>query len=125
MTSGGNEKVKKQINQLRNKINEHNYHYYILDNPVISDAEYDGFFLTLKALEEKYPEFITPDSPTQRVGAKPLKSFAEVKHEVLMLSLDNAFSEQDIFDFDQRIHERLHVSHEIEYCCEPKLDGLA
>lgn len=119
------ENAKNEIARLRKEINEHNYQYYVLDNPIISDAEYDRLFQTLKALEKQFPQLITSDSPTQRVGDVPLKEFAEVKHAVPMLSLDNAFDEQDIFDFDKRIHDRLHSDNAIEYCCEPKLDGLA
>jgi DNA ligase (NAD+) len=117
--------AKKEIDHLHQEINEHNYCYYVLDAPRISDAEYDQLFLKLKTLEEEFPELITPDSPTQRVGAAPLKEFAQVKHNVPMLSLENAFGDQDILDFDKRIQDRLKISHSIEYCCEPKLDGLA
>lgn len=114
-----------QVENLRNEIDEHNYRYYVLDNPSISDAEYDELFKKLKHLEEKYPELITLDSPTQRVGAKPLKAFSEVQHEIPMLSLENAFSDEDVHAFNQRVRERLKTSHIIEYTCEPKLDGLA
>ncbi|SRR5579883_135142 len=114
-----------QAEKLRDEINEHNYRYYILDDPRISDAEYDQLFQKLKKLEEEYPTLITPDSPTQRVGAKPLKEFAEVTHDVPMLSLENAFSVEDVEAFDQRIHDRLKTDATIEYVCEPKLDGLA
>ena len=107
------------------EINEHNYRYYVLDDPYISDAEYDRLFEELKKLEKEHPELITPDSPTQRVGGAPLKEFKEVQHQVPMLSLDNAFTEEDIIDFDKRVRDRLGVSKPIEYCCEPKLDGLA
>lgn len=117
--------VKKKILQLRNDINEHNYQYHVLDEPIISDAQYDKMFQELKALETAHPELITPDSPTHRVGAAPLKAFSEVKHDVPMLSLENAFSNEDIEAFDQRIHDRLKHLQDIEYCCEPKLDGLA
>ena len=119
------DKIKKEIDKLREQLNEHNYRYYVLDNPVISDAEYDELFEKLKKLEVKHPELITPDSPTQRVGAAPLKAFAEVHHNILMLSLENAFNDDDITAFDKRVRERLGVHSEIKYCCEPKLDGLA
>ena len=119
------DKIKKNIEQLREQLNEHNYLYYVMDSPTISDAEYDALFDKLKKLEAQHPALVTPDSPTQRVGAKPLKSFAEVKHRVPMLSLENAFDDEDILAFDQRIHERLHTEKAIEYCCEPKMDGLA
>jgi len=118
-------KVKKEIEKLREQLNEHIYRYHVLDDPVISDAEYDRMFLRLKAFETDHPDSVTPDSPTQRVGAAPLKEFAEVKHDVPMLSLDNAFEDADITTFDQRIHDRLGTHDAIEYCCEPKLDGLA
>lgn len=115
----------KEIEKLRQKINDHNYQYYVLDDPSITDAEYDALYKKLKEIETAHPELITVDSPTQRVGAKPLKAFAEVKHIVPMLSLDNAFSDEDVEAFDQRIKDRLKTYHEIEYACEPKLDGLA
>lgn len=117
--------IKKELEQLRKQINEHNYHYYIEDNPIISDAEFDDLFKRLQTIEKQYPALITLDSPTQRVGAKPLKEFAEVRHQVPMLSLENAFTDEDAEAFDQRIHDRLNVQHSIEYVCEPKLDGLA
>jgi DNA ligase (NAD+) len=115
---------KKEIAALRAKINEHNYQYYVLDSPLISDAEYDQLFQRLRALEAASPHLITPDSPTQRVGAAPLREFAAVQHQLPMLSLENAFSEQDIIDFDQRIRDKLITQH-IQYCCEPKYDGVA
>lgn len=114
-----------QVEKLRQQINEHNYRYYILDHPSISDTEYDELFEKLKQLEKQYPELITADSPTQRVGAKPLKEFAEVHHVIPMLSLENAFTKEDVIAFNQRIRDRLNITHEIEYACEPKLDGLA
>lgn len=114
-----------EIEKLRGLIEEHNYRYYVLDDPSVTDAEYDILFARLKELETLNPEFITAESPTQRVGAAPLKSFNMVKHDVAMLSLENAFTDEDIIDFDQRIRDRLHTSKVIEYCCEPKMDGLA
>lgn len=118
-------KVKTEIKKLREEINEHNYRYHVLDNPIISDAEFDRLFLRLKKLESEHPELITPDSPTQRVGAAPLKEFATITHQIPMLSLENAFNDEDITAFNQRIHDRLKSNHAIEYCCEPKLDGVA
>lgn len=118
-------KMQKEVAELRHKLNEHNYRYYVLDDPLISDAEYDSLFLRLKEIESHHPQLITADSPTQRVGAAPLKAFSHVHHQVPMLSLDNAFSEENIIAFDQRIHERLGIHIDIEYCCEPKLDGVA
>ena len=117
-------KTKQRINSLREEINSHNYSYYVLDNPEIPDSEYDRLLRELGELEKQYPELITADSPTQRVGATPLDSFSEIKHEVPMLSLGNAFSDQDMIDFDRRIREGVD-SENIEYAAEPKLDGLA
>jgi DNA ligase (NAD+) len=117
--------AKKEIIRLRKEINEHNYNYFVLDAPLIADAVYDNLFQTLKLLEKNFPDLVTHDSPTQRVGAPPLKEFAEVKHAIPMLSLDNAFEDQNVMDFDQRVRDRLRVDTNIEYCCEPKLDGLA
>lgn len=119
-------KIKKQIESLREQINYHNYRYYVLDDPEIPDAEYDRLLRELQALEEAHPQLITSDSPTQRVGAEPLKAFGEVRHQVPMLSLANAFSEQEMEDFDRRVRERLENAEAVvEYAAEPKLDGLA
>lgn len=117
--------IKSTIAHLRDQLNEHNYHYHVLDDPIISDAEYDNLFHQLKKLEAEHPELITPDSPTQRIGAAPLKAFAEVKHNVAMLSLDNAFADEDITAFNQRIQDRLKSDATVDYCCEPKMDGVA
>jgi DNA ligase (NAD+) len=114
-----------KVRKLRAEIEFHNARYYQLDAPLISDAEYDRLMAELVAVEREHPELITPDSPTQRVGAPPVKEFAAVWHEVPMLSLENAFSEDDIIAFDRRIHERLQTSAVIDYVAEPKLDGLA
>ena len=116
--------ARQHIEKLRKEINHHNYRYYVLDDPEITDAEFDRLMRELEQLEAKYPELITPDSPTQRVGAEPLKQFAEVRHEIPMLSLANAFSDGEVDDFDRRGRERLDVQ-KLEYCVEPKLDGLA
>lgn len=110
--------------ELREQLDYHNRRYYQLDAPVISDAEYDQLLQELQMLERQYPELITPDSPTRRVGAEPVKAFAEVRHEVPMLSLDNAFADDDVLEFDRRIREKLEQG-DIEYVAEPKLDGLA
>ncbi len=117
--------VKKQIEKLREKLRYHAYQYYVLDDPDIPDAEYDRFYKELLALEEKHPELITTDSPTQRVGATPLTAFDQIQHQMPMLSLDNVFNEEDLMAFNQRIQDRLIISDEIEYTAEPKLDGLA
>ncbi|MBL8514754.1 MAG: NAD-dependent DNA ligase LigA [Betaproteobacteria bacterium] len=114
-----------RIAQLKREIEQHNYNYYVLDQPTIADAEWDKLFHALKALEEAHPELATADSPTQRVGAKPLDEFAEVAHRVPMLSLGNAFTDEDLANFDRRCREGLEVYGEIEYACEPKYDGLA
>ena len=115
----------KRIDKLRKDLNHHNYLYYVLDSPEISDAEYDRMLRELGALEEKFPDLITFDSPTQRVGAHPLEAFREVKHSVPMLSLSNAFSEEEISDFDARVKKILGSDGEPHYMAEPKLDGLA
>jgi DNA ligase (NAD+) len=116
--------VRERADQLREQINYHNYRYYVLDNPEIPDAEYDRLFRELQALEQHHPELITADSPTQRVGAQPAKELGEVKHLAPMLSLSNAFSDEELGDFDRRVRERLGVDH-VTYTAEPKLDGLA
>ena len=116
--------IRQRVEKLRKEINYHNYRYYVLDDPEITDAEFDRLMRELEQLEAKYPELITSDSPTQRVGAQPLKQFAEVRHEIPMLSLANAFSDGEVDDFDRRGRERLGVS-QLEYSVEPKLDGLA
>lgn len=115
----------RDIQKLREQINEHNYRYYVLDDPTISDAQYDSLFRQLQDLEKAHSELITADSPTQRVGATPLKEFAQVQHEIPMLSIENAFDEDEVLAFDRRIHERLGIDTPIHYICEPKLDGLA
>jgi DNA ligase (NAD+) len=117
--------VKKKIQKLRDQINHHNYLYYVLDQPEIPDAEYDRLLRELEALEAEHPELITQDSPTQRVGAEPLKAFGEVRHSIPMLSLGNCFSDEELQAFIKRIHDRLARKKTIEFCAEPKLDGLA
>ena len=113
-----------RINKLRHQIQQHNYYYYVLDAPQISDVEYDKLFRELEQLETENPELITPDSPTQRVGAAPMREFAEVMHTIPMLSLANAFDTHEMEEFDRRIRERLQLDN-IEYIAEPKMDGLA
>jgi len=114
-----------QIKQLRDQLNDWSYRYYVLDDPAVPDAEYDRLFRQLQALEGEHPDLISPDSPTQRVGDVPLEGFNEVRHAVPMLSLGNAFNDEELRDFDQRVRERLDVSGSIDYVAEPKLDGLA
>ncbi len=119
------EQAKERVIQLHAEINQHNHQYYVLDDPLISDAEYDRLLRELQTLEQKFPSLITPDSPSQRVGAKPLESFGEVHHKVVMLSLDNAFSDEEVAGFDRRIRDRLKTDETLTYAAEPKLDGLA
>ncbi len=114
-----------RVAALRAELDTYNYRYYVLDQPTIADAEWDRLFHELLALETEYPELVTPDSPTQRVGSQPLDSFAPVKHRLPMLSLGNAFSDGDIDNFDRRCREGLDLAGDIEYSCEPKFDGLA
>jgi DNA ligase (NAD+) len=118
------ENIRKRASALRVEIEAHNYRYYVLDAPTISDAEFDALFRELQELEARYPELITADSPTQRVGAAPRTDFAAVTHQTPMLSLNNAFAPEDIEAFDRRARETLGVE-TIEYACEPKFDGLA
>ncbi len=119
--------IEARIKELRRLIQVHNYRYYILDDPELSDAAYDHLMRELQLLEAQYPELITENSPTQRVGTAALSAFASVQHEMPMLSLSNAFSEAELQAFDQRLHDRLKLDEasEIEYIAEPKLDGLA
>jgi len=116
---------KQQIEELRSTVNLHNYRYHALDEPTVPDAEYDRLIRQLQVLEAEFPQFITSDSPTQRVGAKPLAGFNQVQHEAPMLSLDNVFNAQELNDFDHRVKERLGKGVKFSYCCEPKLDGAA
>ncbi len=121
------EKIKKEIEELREKIRYHNYRYYVLDSPEISDEEYDALFRRLLELEEKYPELKSPDSPTQRIGAPPRKEFGEVRHELPMYSLQDARNEDELREFDRRVKRLLSLSpfDKIEYLTEPKFDGLS
>ncbi len=117
--------VQQRIQHLRDEINYHNYRYYVLDDPEISDAEYDRLLRELQSLEQQYPELITPDSPTQRVGAAPQAAFESVAHSVPMLSLDNAFDDAEVKEFDARLRRLLAPGEPVEYVVEPKFDGLA
>lgn len=119
------ETVRKRVEKLREEIEYHNYRYYVLDQPEISDAEYDRLMRELEKLEEQYPELRSPNSPTQRVGAPPLEAFEIVRHTIPMLSLANAFNEEEAKEFDKRLKRFLGTSSEIVYVTEPKLDGLA
>ena len=117
--------MKAKIEALRKELREHNHNYYVLDAPSIPDAEYDRLMRELSALEQANPEFQSPDSPTQKVGGAALDKFEQVTHQVPMLSLDNAFSEEEFAAFNRRIKERVMDNKELTFCCEPKLDGLA
>ena len=118
--------IQTQIDNLRKTLRQYEYEYHVLDNPTVPDSEYDRLFNQLKALELAHPEFLTSDSPTQRVGAKPLSGFSQIRHEIPMLSLDNAFSDEEFNAFVKRIEDRLIVLPKpLTFCCEPKLDGLA
>ena len=117
--------TKARIDKLREEINEANYYYYVLDSPRISDAAYDRLMKELEKLEKEFPDLITTDSPTQRVGAAPLEEFATVTHTTPMLSLNNAFEEEEVREFDRRVKRSLKTDRDVEYVIEPKLDGLA
>ncbi|MEY4369768.1 MAG: NAD-dependent ligase LigA [Pseudomonadota bacterium] len=123
--ANGHETDSARIQWLCDELNRHAYAYYVLDQPTIPDAEYDILFSELQQLEAKHPDRLTPDSPTQRVGGAPLPEFAQVQHDVPMLSINNGFSEDDIRAFDRRVSEGLGQSGDIEYACELKFDGLA
>jgi DNA ligase (NAD+) len=116
--------VQKKLEALREKIRHHEYRYYVLDNPEMSDADFDKLMNELKRLEAEHPELITPDSPTQRVGGKPREGFVKAKHSSPMLSLDNAYSEEELRDWERRVHE-LTGRTDLEYMCELKLDGMS
>jgi len=117
--------VQQEIEALRAELNQHNYRYYVLDDPSVPDAEYDRLLRQLQHFEADNPQLITVESPTQRVGAQPLSAFGEVAHEVRMLSLDNAFDDDEMRDFERRIKDRLKDDADLEFACEPKLDGIA
>ena len=116
--------IQKKLEALREKIRHHEYRYYVLDDPEMSDADFDKLMNELKRLEAEHPELITPDSPTQRVGGKPREGFVKAKHSSPMLSLDNAYSEEELRDWERRVHE-LTGRTDLEYMCELKLDGMS
>ena len=116
--------LEKRIEALREKIRHHEHRYYVLDAPEITDAEFDKLMNELKKLEAEHPELVTPDSPTQRVGGKPREGFVKVRHSSPMLSLDNAYSEEELRDWERRVHE-LSGRSDVEYMCELKLDGMS
>jgi DNA ligase (NAD+) len=113
-----------RIGRLREEIEQHNYRYYVLDAPSIPDSEFDRLMRELTSLETDYPELVRPESPTQRVGGQPLEGFEEVRHRTPMLSLANAFSDEEIQQFHERVIKGLEISH-VTYAAEPKLDGVA
>ncbi len=115
----------RRVEALRKALHRHNYRYYVLDDPEVSDAEYDRLMQELKELEENHPEVASPDSPTTRVGAPPLDKFDTVSHSIPMLSLDNGFKDEDILDFDGRVKRNLKTRSDIQYTAEPKMDGVA
>lgn len=118
------EKIKRRIEKLRQEIRHHDYKYYIENQPEISDSEYDCLYRELVDLEKRYPSLVTPDSPTQRVSGEPIKEFRQVTHRIPMLSLENAYSQEELLEFDRRIHRNL-GSEKIEYVIELKIDGVA
>ncbi len=116
---------KRRVAELHQLLHSHAHKYYVLDAPVISDTEYDALFQELLALEQQYPELISDDSPTKRVGGPPLENFTQIEHRMPMLSLENAFNDQDLIDFEERLQRFLNSSAQLDYVTEPKLDGLA
>ena len=118
------QKIEKKLEALREKIRHHEYRYYVLDDPELSDADFDKLMNELKQLEAEHPALVTPDSPTQRVGGKPREGFVKAKHSSPMLSLDNAYTEEELRDWERRVHE-LSGRTDVEYMCELKLDGMS
>ncbi|WP_318373984.1 NAD-dependent DNA ligase LigA [Enterobacter sp.] len=119
------ESIEQQLTELRTTLRHHEYLYHVMDAPEVPDAEYDRLLRELRELEAQHPDLITPDSPTQRVGAAPLSAFTQIRHEVPMLSLDNVFDEESFLAFNKRVQDRLKSTDALSYCCELKLDGLA
>ena len=119
------ESIEQQLTELRTTLRHHEYLYHVMDAPEIPDAEYDRLLRELRELEAQHPDLITPDSPTQRVGAAPLTAFSQIRHEVPMLSLDNVFDEESFLAFNKRVQDRLKSTDKLTWCCELKLDGLA
>jgi DNA ligase (NAD+) len=117
--------VQQRVARLRAEIERHNYRYHVLDDPEIPDSGYDRLMNELRELESEYPSLVVADSPTQRVGGAPVTAFAQVRHRMPMLSLDNAFAREEVEAFDRRVREKLETEREVSYACEPKLDGLA
>src|ERR1700686_194395 len=121
---GAAKKPAARVLELKETLERYNYRYHALDDPEVPDAEYDRLMLELRALEAEHPQLLTPDSPTQRVGATPVAAFGAVKHRLAMLSLDNAFSDDEVRDFDRRIRERLGRPAPIRYLAQPQFGGL-
>ena len=124
------EHVLREYERVKDELHQHNHRYYVLDDPSVPDSEYDRQMRQLQALEQEYPILLRDDSPSQRVGGQALDAFTQVRHTVAMLSLDNAFTDTELEDFDRRIKDRLNYAAlknpmEIEFACEPKLDGVA
>src|SRR5258706_5147745 len=117
-------KIQKEIDRLRDEIRHHEYRYYVLDDPEITDAQFDRLMNELKRLEAEHPELVTPDSPTQRVGGKPREGFQKVAHSAPMLSLDNAYNEEELRAWERRVRE-LSEREDVDYVCELKLDGMS
>ena len=125
MAHTAHDRAAKEVNELRLEIEKHNYQYHVLDDPLVSDAEYDRLFRRLLELEKEHPDLATPDSPTHKVGAPPLEKFTTVQHTLPMLSLNNAMDDEELQEFEERIQRFLKLSDTIEYAVEPKIDGLA
>ncbi len=117
--------IKQRLNSLKDEIRDHDYNYYVSADPVISDEEYDTLVNELEKLESKYPELITPDSPTQRVGKDLTKDFPHVTHKIPMLSLANTYNEEELFDFDKRVRSDLPENEKVDYIVELKIDGAS
>ncbi|HMA67612.1 MAG TPA: NAD-dependent DNA ligase LigA, partial [Desulfosalsimonadaceae bacterium] len=125
MPRSAEEKTRQRAEFLKSELHRHNYRYFVLDDPEISDAEYDRMMQELISLEQTHPELASPDSPSARVGSPPLDKFETVRHAVPMLSLDKGFSEEELLAFDKRVHRSLEIDENVRYTAEPKLDGVA
>ena len=125
MTDSVNPEIERRIAYLRHELHQHNHHYFVLDDPIISDAEYDRMMKELIELEASWPQFLSSDSPSARVGSPPLEKFETVTHTVPMMSLDKGFNEQDLISFDQRVRKLLNLDTDVLYTAEPKMDGVA
>jgi len=125
VNANNSSEAKDRIEYLSRELHQHNHRYFVLDEPVISDAEYDHLMKELIGLEEAWPQFLRPDSPSARVGSAPLDKFDTVAHSVPMMSLDKGFSEEDLISFDQRVRKFLKTDSDILYTAEPKIDGHA